>query len=149
VTRPVWLEVACPLCGAGIRQRCRPVGSTELGEAFHAGHWPRPHAARRRALALEFRWRQRVLEARELGYAVELVEYVECARAPGLLGAGLGVTLYSAPQTIRIRESLTLAQRLQVLEHELEHARNPFDGERIDREHAARQGRSIHGYRWR
>jgi hypothetical protein len=77
------------------------------------------------------------------------VEYVECARAPGLLGAGLGVTLYSAPQTIRIRESLTLAQRLQVLEHELEHARNPFDGERIDREHAARQGRSIHGYRWR
>lgn len=72
------------------------------------------------------RWEELVAEAAELGYTVELVEYIESADSPGILGAGMGVCIY-ARRLIRIRERLREADRCWVLEHELLHARSPRD----------------------
>jgi hypothetical protein len=76
-------------------------------------------------------WDELAAEADALGYEVRLVEWVECGETPGLLGQASGSIHYGS-RTIRIRESLGEAHRLQTLAHELEHARDPDNGEAID-----------------
>lgn len=68
-------------------------------------------------------WPALVAEAAGLDYSVELVEYVESADSPGLLGQGLGVCVYDK-RVIRIRKALRDEDRCFVLRHELEHARH-------------------------
>lgn len=68
-------------------------------------------------------WDALVQEAADLGYSVQVVEYVESAESPGLLGQGLGVCLYGS-KVIRVREALQPEDRRFILVHELEHARH-------------------------
>jgi hypothetical protein len=60
-----------------------------------------------------------------------------------MLGAGRGVILYG-PRIIRLRADLAATPEalLETLEHEVEHARHPDDGDRIDAELADRRGSS-------
>lgn len=64
-----------------------------------------------------------VAEANAVAYTVQLVEYVESTDSPGLLGQGLGVCIYDK-KVIRVREALRPEDRVWVLRHELDHARN-------------------------
>jgi hypothetical protein len=83
-------------------------------------------------IPVESSWEELEAEARELGYEVRLVEHVECADTPGLLGQANGSIAYGS-KIIRVKETLGEAHRLQTLAHELEHARDPENGEEIDR----------------
>lgn len=79
-------------------------------------------------------WTELVTEAGLLGYDVLLVEFVECADTPGLLGMGLG-SIHYGTRRIRVREGLPEAERIRVLAHELDHAYRPDAGAEIDAHH--------------
>jgi hypothetical protein len=75
-------------------------------------------------------WDELVDEARALGYEVELREFLESAEIPGLLGTRLG-NCNARMKRILVTSRLTERGRCMVLEHELEHARDP-KGEQVD-----------------
>jgi hypothetical protein len=70
------------------------------------------------------KWDDLIAEAEQLGYTVELVQWVESADCPGLLGMAEGAIIY-AKKRIRIKQTLSETDRVRVLAHELEHARDP------------------------
>lgn len=60
-------------------------------------------------------------DIRSAGYTVRYVDACEGDGVPGFIGLGAGVTSWDRRE-IRIRNMLTGASRLEVLEHELAHA---------------------------
>ncbi len=66
-------------------------------------------------------------EAAERGYKVEYVEWCEDAETPGIPGQIAG-KCDSVNKVIKIRKGIIGKKRLQVLEHELEHAKGREGG---------------------